>query len=70
MCVCIKGGAEWVSGGIVKGGGGWGEREEKPNLSLSLSPLTISIRLHFVLKANSDVLGLRWMAALELRFNQ
>lgn len=43
---------------------------KKPNLSLSLSPLTISIRLHFLLKANSVVLGPRWMAALELRFNQ
>lgn len=38
--------------------------------SLSLCLLTISIRLHFLLKANSVVPGLRWMAALELRFNQ
>lgn len=55
---------------------------EKPDLSTSLclalppppTPsfplLTISIRLHFLLKANSVVPGLRWMAALELRFNQ
>ena len=46
------------------------EGGKKPNLSLSLSPLTISIRLHFLSKANSVVLGPRWMAALELRFNQ
>lgn len=32
--------------------------------------LTISIRLHFLLKANSRVLAWRWIAALELRFNQ
>lgn len=32
--------------------------------------LTISIRLHFLLKANSCVLAWRWIAALELRFNQ
>lgn len=35
-----------------------------------LCSLTISIRLHFLLKANSSVLAWRWMAALELRFNQ
>lgn len=73
---------EWEAAAIIKGGGRkkW---LEKPNLSLSLSPsparlppspslplLTISIRLHFLLKANSVVLALRWMAALELRFNQ
>lgn len=38
--------------------------------SPSFPLLTISIRLHFLLKANSVVPGLRWMAALELRFNQ
>lgn len=40
------------------------------SLPVSPSLLTISIRLHFLLKANSVVLGPRWMAALELRFNQ
>ena len=40
------------------------------SLPFSLSLLTISICLHFLLKANSALPGLRWMAALELRFNQ
>lgn len=65
MCVRGKRG-----GGKTERYGEGGIKKEKLNLSLSLSPLTISIRLHFLLKANSDVLGLRWMAALELRFNQ
>lgn len=42
------------------------ERGEKARLT----SLTISIRLHFLLKANSSVLAWRWIAALELRFNQ
>lgn len=43
------------------------ERGEK---RAQLTSLTISIRLHFLLKANSSVLAWRWIAALELRFNQ
>lgn len=62
-------------GGLDSGGGGYywfnelrpgKERGKKAWLT---SP-TISIRLHFLLKANSSVLAWRWIAALELRFNQ
>lgn len=44
-----------------------GKEKEGGDWSTSL---TISIRLHFLLKANSRVLAWRWIAALELRFNQ
>lgn len=74
--------SEWEAVAIIKDGwgagegGGWKTRSLHISLPASFPPsptvslLTISIRLHFLLKANSVVLGLRWMAALELRFNQ
>lgn len=71
MCIWGWGSWYWGVGWVItrsmssgqekKGGGGARAR---------LTSLTISIRLHFLLKANSSVLAWRWIAALELRFNQ
>lgn len=72
MCVLLGslytwGGWSWVGdysfNELRPGKGWWGDEA-------CLASLTISIRLHFLLKANSRVLAWRWIAALELRFNQ
>lgn len=56
-------------GGVITGSMSSGQ-EKKGGEKAWLTSLTISIRLHFLLKANSSVLAWRWIAALELRFNQ
>lgn len=69
--VCVWGWGSWYWGvGWVITRSMSSGQEKKGEKRARLTSLTISIRLHFLLKANSSVLAWRWIAALELRFNQ